>query len=375
MNSPTISADANNIDPAVAVNKKTCGIIAAIMQKAWANPAAAEDNSGEVVVEFVKNWLSLQIKLGASVESAGKLSITCEKLKLIKPNLRGKNKMKLILIFFTLVVVTCAYTYATDIAFYVGAPNVDGWYTAAEVLKNVDTIKNATKGMFQNVSEFGDDKLDDFAKWAEARTKDGKFDIIWLNGCVPSSLYPFPNLKPDGSVIENWLDGGNMVINVGDWFGYVSYEGGGRKAENGPSGAANILNLSSGIIYSADNTKMTTTDVGKKYLPSIGGSCISYRPIALAQVVNPWEVAAVFASLTGDEKATGADPVVIHNTKTGAYVAFINQAAGSGPPGWLDDRGKTCGELITKWVAEVVGLKPVEPAGKLPGTWGKIKAY
>lgn len=281
--------------------------------------------------------------------------------------------MKLLLLFFTLMVITCALAYSTDIAFYVGEPNVDGWYTAAAMRKDVETIKNLTKGMFQVVAEFDDGQLDDFAKWAEARSDDNKLDIIWLNGCVPSSLYPFPNLKPDGSVIEGWLDGGNMIINVGDWFGYVSYEGGGRKAENGPSGAANILDLSSAIIYSADNTKMTTTAAGKKYLPSLGDSCICYRPIALTQVVNPWEVADVFASLTGDEKATGADPVVIYNNKTGAYVAFINQSAGSGPPGWLDDRGKTCAEFIINWAAEVVGFIFVEPAGKLSGTWGDIK--
>lgn len=281
--------------------------------------------------------------------------------------------MRLLFLAFMLVFVICAYTYASDIAFYVGEPNIDGWYTAAAMLKDVETIKNLTSRLFQNVAEFDDKHLDDFAKWAEARTNDKKIDIIWLNGCVPSTLYPFPNLKPDGSVIENFLDGGNMVINVGDWFGYVSYEGGGRKTENGPSGAANILDLSPAIIYSADNTKMTTTAAGKKYLPSIGGSCISYRPIALAQVVSPWEVAEVFASITGDEKATGADPVVIYNTKTGAYVAFINQSAGSGPPGWLEDRGKTCAEFILNWVVAKANLIAVDPAGKLTGTWGNIK--
>lgn len=281
--------------------------------------------------------------------------------------------MRQLLIFFVIMMSICAYAYSTDIAFYAGEPNIDGWYTVAEMEENIATIKAEVGNMFQNVSEFGDDKLDELAKWAEARTKDGKLDIIWLNGCVPSSLYPFPNQKPDGSVIENWLDGGNMIINVGDWFGYVSYEGGGRKAENGSTGAANILDLAAGIIYSADNTKMTTTADGKKYLPSIGGSCISYRPIALAQVTGDWEVAAVFASITGDEKATGADPVVIHNAKTDAYVAFINQAAGAGPPGWLEDRGKTCSELIKNWVAEKVGLKAVESAGKLSSTWGEIK--
>ncbi len=282
--------------------------------------------------------------------------------------------MKRFIVMIALMLVFSIYSYATDIAFYVGEPNIDGWYTAAEMVKNVKTIKDLTGKMFQNIGEFDDKQLDDFAKWAEARTKDGKLDIIWLNGCVPSSLYPFPNLKPDGSVIENWLDGGNMIINVGDWFGYVSYEGGGRKAENGGAGAANILDLAAGIIYSADNTNMTTTAAGKKYLPSIGGSCISYRPIALGQVTGDWEVAEVFASITGDEKATGADPVVIYNTKTGAYVAFINQAAGSGPPGWLKDRGVTCSEFIINWVAEQVGMTAVKFKGKLAKTWGEIKS-
>ena len=278
-----------------------------------------------------------------------------------------------VLLAFTLTI--CAHAYASDIAFYVGEPNVDGWYTAAAMLADVETIKAGVGSMFDVVSEFGDDQLDEFADWAEARMEDGKLDIIWLNGCVPSSLYPFPNQEPDGSVIERWLDGGNMIINVGDWFGYVSYEGGGRKTENGPSGAANILDLSSGIIYSADNTQMTTTDAGKKYLPSIGDGCISYRPISLAQVVDPWEVAAAFATLNGEEDSTGGDPVVIHNTETGAYVAFIDQAAGSGPPGWLDDRGLTCVEFIKNWVAEVIGIVAVEPAGKLSGTWGDIKSH
>jgi hypothetical protein len=161
----------------------------------------------------------------------------------------GKSKMKLLLLLLTFM-MACVYAYSSDIAFYVGSPNVDGWYSAAAMVKDVKTIKDSVGNLFQNVAEFDDSKLEDFAKWAEARTADKKMDIIWLNGCVPSSLYPFPNLKPDGSVIENWLDGGNIVIYVGDWFGYTSYEGGARKTENGPSGAANILDLAAGIIYS-----------------------------------------------------------------------------------------------------------------------------
>ncbi len=281
--------------------------------------------------------------------------------------------MKILFIIFSLTLVFCVYAHASDIAFYVGNPNVDGWYIADAMQEDVDTIINATGALFEDVQQFDDDALDELAAWAEARTNDDKFDIIWLNGCVPSTLYPFPNLEPDGSVIEEWLGGGNMIINVGDWFGYVSYEGGGRKTENGPSGAANILNLSSGIIFSADNTPMEVTDDGLQYIPSLGNSCISYRPISISAVVDPWEVAVILA--IGEMNDNAADPIVIHNTETGGYVAFVNQSAGSGPPGWLDDRGLSCAELIENWVAVVVGLdsSAVEPDGKLTATWGEVK--
>ena len=68
---------------------------------------------------------------------------------------------------------------------------------------------------------------------------------------MPSCLYQFPNVNADGSRAEKWLDGGNMIINVGDWFAYCSYEVGGvRQADNGGTGAANILDLAAGVIVS-----------------------------------------------------------------------------------------------------------------------------
>jgi len=282
--------------------------------------------------------------------------------------------VKRLLVFFALMMVICVSAYSSDIALYVGEPDVEGWYSIAVMLADVETIKNEVGGKFQDIKEFGDDKLAELAAWTVANTDDGELDILWLNGCMPSTLYPFPNLEPDGSVIENWLDGGNMIINVGDWFAYVSYEGGGRKVANDADGAANILNLPAGIIYKSENATMTVTETGKKYLPSLGDSCMTDRPVAFDQAIDPWEVAAAFATVDGEEDSTGGEPVVIHNTETGAYVAIVNQSAGGGPPHWLDDRGLTCAELIKNWVAEVVGLSPVEPADKLPDTWGNIKS-
>jgi len=249
----------------------------------------------------------------------------------------------------------CSMAMGADIAFYVGAPNVDGWYTVAEMNKNVATIIEMTGRLFNDVQQFNDSQFTDFAAWVTKNTDDGEMDILWLNGCMPSVLYALGNTQADGSLAEKWLDGGNMIINVGDWFGYCSYEGGARKSpENGANGAANILDLSSGIIVSADNTSLKATPTGKEYLPSLGDPVISYRPIALSAVVAPWEVSAVFASTNGTDSPTESrgDPVVIHNTVTNAYVAFVNQASGT----WLKDRGLTCSEFIINWVAVKVGL-------------------
>jgi hypothetical protein len=269
----------------------------------------------------------------------------------------GGRKMKNLVFVFVITFAFSTMATASDIAFYVGQWNTDGWYDESQ-FQDVETIIAETGQLFKDIQQFNDDQFDEFSAWIEANTNDGEMDIIWLNGCMPSVLYQFPNVNPDGSPAEEWLDNGNMFINVGDWFGYMSYEGGSRSADNGPSGAANILDLSSGIIVSADNTSLTVTPTGQEYLPSLNDPAVTYRPVVLSAVEAPWEVAAIFASTGGTDDPAAepqADPLVIHNTETGGYVAIINQAAG-GPTSWIDDRGLTSAEFIGNWVNSVIGL-------------------
>jgi hypothetical protein len=268
-----------------------------------------------------------------------------------------RKKMKKMVLVFVVALAFCSMAMASDIAFYVGQWNTDGWYNASQ-FDHVDTIIAETGYLFKNIQQFDDAQLDEFGAWVDENTNDGEMDIIWLNGCMPSVLYPFPNLQPDGSRAEEWLDGGNMIINVGDWLGYVSYEHGYRQPQNGDAGAANILDLPYWIIVFGDNTQLTVTPTGMAYLPSLNDPAPTDRPVVLSAVQAPWEVAAIFASTSGTEDPaaeTWADPVVIHNTETGGYVAFINQADG-GPSGWIDDRGLTCAEFIGNWVSNVIGL-------------------
>ena len=235
---------------------------------------------------------------------------------------------------------------AADIAFYVGQWNVDGWYSA-EQFDHVDTIIAQTGSLFKNIQQFDDAQLDAFGAWVDENTDDGEMDIIWLNGCMPSVLYQFPNVDPDGSRAEEWLDGGNMIINVGDWFAYCSWEGGTRQADNTGTGAANILDLDAGIIAGEAHGTMVVTATGQEYLPSLN-AVAAERPVVLSAIVAPWEVAAIFGQ---NADGTHADPVVIHNTETDGYFVSINQATT-----WIDDRGLTCAEFIGNWVRNVIGL-------------------
>ena len=61
--------------------------------------------------------------------------------------------------------------------------------------------------------------------------------LILACGTCPSGLYEFPNKDPDGSNVENFVEAGNVVINVADWIFYMSYEGGVRSPNNGAQGS------------------------------------------------------------------------------------------------------------------------------------------
>ncbi len=270
--------------------------------------------------------------------------------------------MRILLAFTPFILVFCVHAYASDMALYAGQPN-DGWYAKATMLSDVDKIIGGVRGL-KEVKSFDDSALDDLQAWAEKNLTDGELDIIWLNGCTPSVLYPNPNVEPDGSIAEEWLDNGNMLINVADWFGYCTYETGARGVDNAAAGAENILDLP-GIIRSANGTRITITDAGNEYLPSIGNSITTDRPVVGSAVREPWEVAEVFGGVEGGDM----DPVVIYNTETDGYMAFINQGVLANSV----DRARVTIEFINNWVAERIGFKAVEPASKIATFWGHVK--
>lgn len=282
--------------------------------------------------------------------------------------------------YVSLVIVaflsSMAIVQANDLAFYSGPTN-PGWISDAAVAKNVKAIEGdaGVKALFNSIENFGDgdEEGDDspLAKWCVEHTGNGQQDVIILAcGTSPSALYPFPNKEPDGSNVENFIEEGNVVINVADWIFYMSYEGGVRSPNNGPDGAANVFDIP-GLTFADRGGQQDPTNIGKEAIPSMK-AFQSSRPWHLEQFKgSDWDV-VVFAQ---SDKNTADPAVAVSKTPgkdgTGMIAAMWQKAS----PEWAekdDIRGIGVAEFINNWLVEN-GTFDVEAKNKLATTWGSIK--
>jgi hypothetical protein len=268
---------------------------------------------------------------------------------------------------------------AGDFAVYSGPTN-PGWISdgAVEAIVNTVTKHAGVKAMFDNIDNYGDgDEVGNkspLAKWLVSHTNNGQTDVVFTAcGTCPSSFYPFPNKEPDGSNIENFIEAGNVHVNVADWIYYMSYEGGVRSADNGGTGAANVFDIP-GLSFGDRGSDFQPTAEGKKYIPSLK-NFDSARPWHMEQFKGtPWKLVA-FAVDKGDKNS--ADPVVAISTEdgkdgTGMIAAMWQKDA----PVWAgkpDPRGIGVAEFMVNWLQENATFA-VNPKEKMSTTWGYVKA-
>ena len=285
--------------------------------------------------------------------------------------------MKIYLSIVYLVIFTCVVTVsANDLAFYSGPTN-PGWISNDAVKENVKVIKEdpGIKALFKNIEDFGDgDEVGDkspLAQWTVEHTGNGQQDVIILAcGTCPSGLYEFPNKDPDGSNVENFVEAGNVVINVADWIFYMSYEGGVRSPNNGAQGAANVFDIP-GLSFGNRVGNMKPTDLGKEFIPSMD-AFNSDRPWHVEQFKgSDWSL-MVF----GEADKNNADPAVAISKSPGkdgtGMIAAMWQSARPEWPEKPDIRGIGVVEFINNWLSEN-GTFDVEAKNKLATTWGSIK--
>ena len=288
-----------------------------------------------------------------------------------------KNIMLHIALTFFMAIGLVVTGFANDLAFYSGPTN-PGWISPNAVKKNVKVIMNdpTINKTFNKIEDFGDGdevgKKSPLAKWTINHTGNGQQDVLVLAcGTTPSGLYPFPNLEPDGSAIEEFIETGNILINVADWIFYMSYEGGVRSPDNGPAGAANVFDIP-GLSFGSRANNMKPTAQGKKYIPSLK-AFVTDRPWHVEQFKgSDWDL-VIFA----EADASNADPAVAISKKSGKDgTGIISAMWQKAQPDWADGpdpRGIGVIEFMNNWLSENATFA-VDARGKMATQWAAIKS-
>ncbi len=287
-----------------------------------------------------------------------------------------KQLFLILVLSLSLFALALTSAFAADLAIYSGPTN-PGWISQDAAIANAEAIMNddQMKAIFESVENYGDgDEVGSdspLGKWMKAHTGNGQQDVfIAASGTAPSAVYQFPNVNPDGSNIENFIEDGNVFINVADWLLYMSYEGGSRSADNGAAGAANVFDIP-GLTFGNRGGPQVPTDDGKKYIASLE-EFKSDRPWHLEQFDGTdWEVTAF--AVSNDDPNT-ADPAVAVNKADGGIIAAMWQKA---QPNWGGDDPRASGviEFIANWLMEHGSIvTAVDAQHKMATTWGRIKS-
>ncbi len=241
---------------------------------------------------------------------------------------------------------------------------------AKEAQKELDTLIQLLKG--QNLTVFEPKDIEGLANWVKAHT-DGGGNTLILTGITPSTIYPPGNAKPDGSLLEQFLDAGNTIFNTGE---YTFYTSEGPAETNEARGLQNVIDVPNAFVWQgrgdnwqADPVEMTPTADGEKYVPSLKKYNTSY-PFHLEDYAKtPWKLDIALAENTDEDLRV--EPAVLINEETGGRLGiFVQVYVGDVPhPGvsW----GNIIGEFILNYhVPEVLS---VEPTAKLTTRWGALK--
>ena len=265
-------------------------------------------------------------------------------------------KKSFILFALTALTLTSAFAGIDEIAIFNAKV---GWTT-------VDAAAEATDQIVANVKTAGSIAVVDgatLADWIVKTHEDGTTDAIILFGHLPEEIYTPGNTQEDDSLVEKFINGGNIVMNAADYIFYVTTGGG----ANGDKGLKTITN--SEFDCWGDESPFAPTVDGKKYVPNLPAKYKSTRPMKKSQIDadDNWEVEVSFGS-NGDDFH---DPVIIKSTTHGGRFVIVRQIADAAP-----DRGKVMSEILENYVNKrIVPALSVDKKDKLATIWAKSKNF
>ena len=229
---------------------------------------------------------------------------------------------------------------SVDVLIYTGSV---WWIHHSEAITEAKTTKRLLKSAGTQTEITNSENA--VKQWMLQTTSNGSVDVLILYGDTPNTIYPAGNVQPDGSVAENWIEtsDGNTILNHGDWIFW-----GGGNAKNREQGLQNMMDIP-GITMWGD-TPMRVTATGSELTPSLVGFQ-SNRPFHLDALQGEWFAEKVFASDTGDENATRADPVIVRDGNRGR-IAIVHQTEFGNNP-----KGEVAAEIVINYL-----LADAEPA-------------
>ena len=242
-------------------------------------------------------------------------------------------------------------------------PGVD----AGEVPIMQEIIEGAT-----DLQSFGADDLNDLADWVEDHTS-GQRHVLILTGILPTTIYAAGNAQPDGSLIEEFLDAGNTIINTGE---YTFYTIEGPDEANGETALPNILDVPEAAVWHGlegwrDGTvDMTPTADGEKYVPSIKEYGTSYPLHVENYDGTDWELEISVAENTDEDLRVDG---MIVNTETGGRLGVFVQAYVGDVSAPDISWGSVIGEFVVNYYLNE--LAAVQADARLASTWGEIKGF
>ena len=239
--------------------------------------------------------------------------------------------------------------------------------------EEIDTLIKKIDGVV-NLEAFDPKDINGLANWVKNHTEGGGNTLI-LTGITPTTIYPAGNAKPDGSILEEFLDAGNTIFNTGE---YTFYTSEGPDETNGQAALPAIIDVPEAFVWQGrgpdawqgNPVEMTPTQEGKDHIPSLKKYNTSYPFHVKDYEKSPWVVEIALAE--NKKQDLRIEPAVLFNEETGGRLGiFVQTYVGDVPhPGvsW----GAIMGEFIVNYyVPEVLAVEPID---KLTTTWGDLKS-
>lgn len=267
--------------------------------------------------------------------------------------------------------VICAFLINVDIAVGIDVAicTVAHPWPQATADKEIPIMTDMIKAAV-DLQSFDAGDLDALATWVTEHTS-GENHILILTGILPSTIYAAGNAEPDGSIVEEFLDAGNTIINTGE---YTFYTIEGPDEINEDMALPNILDAPDAFVWQGIEgwrdgaVTMTPTADGAKYTPSMVEYGTSY-PIHVENYDGtPWELEIAVAENT--EEDLRVDGMIV-NTETGGRLGIFIQAYVLDIPAPDISWGAVIGEFVANYYLSEVAA--VQADGKITTTWGSIK--